>query len=219
MVHSLIAVLLSLQPLITAIPDPETLPPEQLGEVVLSSRNEHPIMAFEIQSPRGMNRQTSLFLYERPVPSRAHCMRTQWRAAINPAGEIGGQAAWWVGSLKSDLQLALISPDGECPATNYVTLVGAHESDLEVIAWALERYNAFLDVSESFAPNCTGQGRMQEICSSSTGLRDWLNTKVVQSAIVGDGSVTLRLDRTTIVGFSTENPGAMAISIRPPVPF
>lgn len=219
MIHSILAAVISLQPLITAIPDPDTLSLEQLGEVVLSSRNERPIATFEIRLPQGMNRQTSLFIYETPAPQRTHYLRTQWTATINPAGEIDGQTSWWIKSLQSHRQIALISPGRECPATNYVTLTGATDSDPEMVRWALERYRAFSNGSETFNLACAGQGRMQDICSNPTDLRDWLSSKVVQAAIVGGRSVTLRLDRSTIVGFSTEDPGAMAISIRPPSPF
>ncbi len=75
-----------------------------------------------------------------------------------------------------------------------MTSMGATDPDPEVVRWALERYRAFFDKSESLSLEYIGQGRMQDICSNPTELRKWLNSKAVQTAFIGDAQAQWEAD-------------------------
>ena len=212
-----------LSAVLLAIPEPSSVPANELGELILEERSSQPIVSLAFWPPDIHRRDPVLLLNEQATRQGLPCLRTQWRIRLKRTGETTDTKRWWVDRARgvhSQRQIALADPSGDCPSKGYVKISGYRSIDLDRAGWGLARYRAFLKGNEEINYRCVAEDQpFLEVCSNVEGLREWLGQKTPTYLWGNDQRVWLRIDSMSDAEISLASPYRLTIKLHRPVPF
>ena len=191
-----------LSAVLLAIPEPSSVPANELGELILEERSSQPIVSLAFWPPDIHRRDPVL---------------------LKRTGETTDTKGWWVDRARgvhSQRQIALADPSGDCPSKGYVKISGYRSIDLDRAGWGLARYRAFLKGNEEINYRCVAEDQpFLEVCSNVEGLREGLGQKTPTYLWGNDQRVWLRIDSTSDAEISLASPYRLTVKLHRPVPF
>lgn len=212
-----------LSAVLVAIPEPSSVPAEDLGELILEERSSRPIVSQNLWPPHVLRRNPVLLLNEQAIRQGLPCLRTQWRIRLTPTGKTGDTEVWWVDRARgvhSQRQIAPADPAGECPSEGYVATSDRRSIDLDRAGWGLARYRAFLNGDEDIRFRCVAKDPpFLEVCSDVARLREWLGEKTPTYVGINDQGVWIRIDTMSDAEITFASPHRLTIELHRPVPF
>lgn len=212
-----------LSAILVPIPEPSSVPAEALGELILEDRASQPVADQTLLHPQALRPGSLLVLNERAIRRGELCLRKQWRVRLTPTGNASDTEAWWVNrkkGIRSQRQIVLAAPSGECPRDDYADISNSESTDLGTAAWGLARYRAFLNDEAAIDYRCvTQEALFVEACSDVEALRKRLSEKTPVHVASDDQRVRIRIDSISDAEIDLTFPYRLTIKLHRPVPF
>jgi hypothetical protein len=212
-----------LSAILVAIPEPSSVPAEELGELILEERASQPIVRQALRHSRTFRPLSALVLNEKPLLQDASCIRTQWLVKLTPTGDSDDTKVWWVdrkNGVRANRQIALADSSGECPREGYIEISDLALDDYERVAWGLARYRAFLNGEKDIAYRCVAEEELfREACSNLEGLRFRLSERKPVYVSSNSQHVRIKIDRMSDVEIEFVTPYHLIITLHRPAIF
>ncbi|MXP46933.1 hypothetical protein GRI43_05960 [Altererythrobacter luteolus] len=212
-----------LSAILIAIPEPSSVPTEELGELILEERASQPIVSQELRHSQIFRPLTALVLNEQAVRQGASCRRTQWLVRLTPTGNTNETKVWWVDrkkGVRSQSQIALTDPSGECTTEGYIQISDQARADSERVAWGLDRYHAFLNGEETTPYRCVAEEELfLDACSDLEALRSRLSEKTPVYINSYSQHVRIKIDSMSDVEIDFASPHHLTVKLHRPAIF
>lgn len=212
-----------LSAILVAIPEPSSVPAEELGELILEERASQPIVSQTLRHSRTFRPSSALVLNEKALRKGASCIRTQWLVKLTPTGESDDTKVWWVDrqkGMRSERQIALADSSGGCPSEGYIAVSDLAVIDHEQVAWGLARYSAFLNGDKEVAYRCIADEELfREACSDIEELRSRLSARKPAYVSSNSQHVRIKIDRMTDAEIDIASPHQLTIKLHRPAIF
>ena len=208
---------------LVAIPEPSSVPVEELGRLILEERSSQPIVSQTLWPPRIFRPTSVLLLNEQAIREGLPCLRTQWRIRLTQTGKDSDKEVWWIDrkrGVHNQRQIAPTDPSGECPGEGYVAISDHRPDDLDRAGWGLARYRAFLNDDEAIGFRCVAEDALfLEACLDVEGLRERLSQKPPTNLEINDQRVSINIDSMSDAEITFATPHRLTIKLHRPVSF
>ena len=212
-----------LSAILVAIPEPSSVPAEELGELILEERASQRIVSQALRHSRTFRPLSALVLNEQALRQGASCIRTQWLVKLTPTGESDDTNVWWVdrkNGVRANRQIALADSSGECPSDGYVEISDRGLNDHERVAWGLSRYRAFLNGEKAIAYRCVAEEKLfLEACSDLERLRSRLSERTPVRVNSNSQHVRIKIDSMSDVEIDFASPYQLTVKLHRPATF